>query len=73
LINLNLTKIHIYVCFSCNKYFLSFLWNAKVTEDFIQSGSEDHTFGSINIRNYFTEDKLTPGKNRLRDEESLLW
>ena len=40
LIKWNLTKIHIHICFSYKKYFLSFHWNAKVTEDFIQSGSE---------------------------------
>jgi len=41
-----------------------------VVENLISSGIEDHTFGPMNLREHFSEEELTPGKNRFLEVAS---
>jgi len=43
----------------------------KVVESLISSGIGDHTFGTINLREYFPKEDLTLGKNRFLEVSSL--
>jgi len=43
-----------------------------VVENLISSGIEDRTFGSMNLRDHFPEEELTPGKNRFLEVASLV-
>ena len=40
--------------------------------DLISFGIEDHTLGPIKVREYFPEEELTLGKNRLLEVASLV-
>ena len=42
----------------------------KVEKDLMQSSTED--FGLQNVREYFPEDELTLGKNRLLEVDSIV-
>ena len=42
-----------------------------MVENLISSGIEDRTFGPMNLRERFPEEKLTPGKNRFLEVASL--
>jgi len=42
----------------------------KVAKDLMQSSTED--FGLQNVREYFPEDELTLGKNRLLEVDSIV-
>jgi len=44
----------------------------KVVENLILSGIEDHTFGSVNLREHFPEEELILGKNRCLEVASLV-
>lgn len=49
---------------------MNFHLKEKVAEDFsMEFGSEDHTFGPINVREHFPEAELNIGKNRLLEVE----
>jgi len=43
-----------------------------MVEDLISTGIEDHTFGPTNVREYFPEEELAPGKNRLLKVDNSL-
>jgi len=43
-----------------------------VVEDLISFGIEDHTLGTIKVREPFLEEELTLGKNRLLEVASLV-
>jgi len=43
-----------------------------MVENLTSSGIEDHTFGSINLREHFHEKELTLGKNRFLEVVSLV-
>ena len=43
-----------------------------MVESLISFGIEDHTFGPINLREYFPEEELTLGKNRCLEVASLV-
>jgi len=43
-----------------------------VVENLISSGIEDHTFGSMNLREHFPEEELTLGQNRFLEVASLV-
>ena len=43
-----------------------------MVESLISSGIEDHTFGSINLREHFPEEELTLGKNRFIEVAGLV-
>ena len=52
--------------------FFSFHLKVKVVENLISSGIEDHTFGTMNLREHFPEGELTLGKNRFFEVASLV-
>jgi len=52
--------------------FLKFHLKVKVAEDLIQSGIENHTFGTTNVREHFPEEELTLGRSRLLEVDSLV-
>jgi len=68
----NVAKVHNWEFFSCRRCFLSFYFKVKVLENLISSGIEDHTFGPMNLREHFPEEKLTLGKNRFLEVASLV-
>ena len=43
-----------------------------MVENLISAGSEDHTFGPINLREHFPEEELTLGKNRFLEVASFV-
>ena len=43
-----------------------------MAESLIQSGIEDHTFGPTNVREHFSEQELTLGKNMLLEVDSYV-
>jgi len=57
----NVAKIHNNLSFSCKRCFLSVHLKVKVAEDLMQSGIEDHTIRSTNVKEHFPEE-LTPGR-----------
>ena len=69
----NVAKVHNWEFFSCTwKCFLSFHVKVKVVESLISFGIEEHTFGPINLREYFPEEELTLGKNRFLEVARLV-
>jgi len=45
---------------------------AKAVENLISSGIGDHKFGPIHLREHFSEEELTLGKNRFLEVASLV-
>ena len=43
-----------------------------MVEHLLSSGIEDHTFGPMNLREHFSEEELTLGKNRFLEVASLV-
>ena len=43
-----------------------------MVENLISPGVNDHTFGTINLREHFPEEELTLGKNRVLEVVSLV-
>jgi len=52
--------------------FLKSVLKVKVSEDFIESGIDDHTFDPANVKKHFPEDEFTLGENRLLEVDSLM-
>jgi len=44
----------------------------KLAEDLIETGIKNHAFGPINLRKYVPEDRLSFGKVRLLEVDSLV-
>jgi len=61
----NFAKVNNCVSLSCRRCFFSFHLKVNVVEDFIPFGIEDYTLGPTKVREYFPEEELTLGKNRL--------
>jgi len=51
---------------------LTRVWQTRDSIPGLSSGSEDHTFGLINVREHFPEEELTLGKNRLLEVDILV-
>ena len=75
----NDTKVYNYVSFSCKWCFVSCHLEEEAAQDLVQSGVEDHTFGSTNAREHFPEDELTLDKTACKKwivlcgENELSW
>ena len=61
----SVAKIHNYISFSCKRCFLSFHLKVKMTEDLIQSNTENHTFGPTNVMEHFPEEELSKKTNQI--------
>jgi len=62
--------MHNYV--SVSYVFLKFLFEGKSGRRLLQPGIEDHSLGPTNVREHFTEEELTLGKNRLLEVDNLV-